>query len=109
MASVGWLGRTVEVARTSKEAIDLLEKFGLPTFVSFDHDLGGDDTGMKVMWHMIYGDMDGKWNISSISQVQIHTANIVGRKNLQGLWSSYCARKGCEDRSCFIEAIEVSL
>lgn len=94
--SVDWSGKTVEIARSSGEAIALLDSKGLPGFISFDHDLGGDDTGMKVMWHLIYGDMDGKWDISDIQQVQLHTANVVGRKNLEGLWVSYCKRKGID-------------
>jgi hypothetical protein len=34
------------VVRTSKEAISYVKENGCPNFISFDHDLGGDDTAM---------------------------------------------------------------
>jgi hypothetical protein len=37
------------IARTSAEAITLLETRGCPCEISFDHDLGGDDTAMAVV------------------------------------------------------------
>ncbi len=46
--------------------------------VSFDHDLGGDDTGMKVMdWMIEYMDID-EWP----RQINVHSANPVGVRNL---------------------------
>jgi Cyclic-phosphate processing Receiver domain len=39
------------IARSSQEAICFLHNYGVPDFISFDHDLGGDDTAIKyVNW-----------------------------------------------------------
>src|ERR1700761_8147455 len=46
------------IARTSAEAIGLLEKLGCPREISFDHDLGGDDTAMVVVRWLIDRDLD---------------------------------------------------
>jgi hypothetical protein len=78
------------VVRTSQEAIDYVIEYGCPTFVSFDHDLGGDDTSMIFLKWLIDWDItnDGKiipedflWNI--------HSANPVGTKNIDGLLQNY--------------------
>ena len=45
-------------ARSSDEAIALMDKRGCPRGISFDHDLGGDDTAMRVVNWMIKKDMD---------------------------------------------------
>lgn len=70
-------------AKSSKDAIEILQRVGLGRvfIISFDHDLGGDDTGMKVFnWieeqivmfsQPFYGDM------------VVHSANPVGRENIQ--------------------------
>ena len=69
------------LAKTSAEAIELLEDQraagAAPDYnrVSFDHDLGGDDTTMPVVEWMIE---TGYWPATVI----IHTANPVGRENI---------------------------
>lgn len=74
-------------ARTSAEAIDWLEawrrnnaKRGRPLGylldeVSLDHDLGGDDTGMKVLDWMIEHEV---WP----QELTIHTSNPPARKQM---------------------------
>lgn len=74
-------------AETSEEAIRWLEAWrrnneqrGRPlgyliNEVSLDHDLGGDDTGMKVLNWMIENEV---WP----QELTIHTANPVARKRL---------------------------
>lgn len=66
-------------AKTSNEAIDMLCNYD-PTEISFDHDLGGNDTSMNIV------NMIEKW--SSEDRIgrfvwHIHSANPVGRKNLE--------------------------
>ena len=46
------------ITRTSQEAIDWMYEFGCPDFISFDHDLGGDDTAMRVVKWMVERDLD---------------------------------------------------
>lgn len=37
------------IARTSDEAIRIVKRHGLPTFISFDYDLGAADTSMRFL------------------------------------------------------------
>src|SRR5262245_26441660 len=90
-APEGWLW-----AKTSADALALLQEHGdRIEEVSFDHDLGGDDTTMpvadwiaKMAW---LGRMPPpKWSV--------HSANPVGRENLkrtltraEEFWASPCA------------------
>ncbi len=81
------------IVRSSKEAIDFIEKYGCPDFISFDHDLGGDDTSMIFIKKMIELDLDlgnfipvdFKWNV--------HSANPVGVENINGYLKSYFKSK----------------
>ncbi|MBB5413952.1 hypothetical protein HDG34_007935 [Paraburkholderia sp. HC6.4b] len=80
------------IARTSAEAIAMLEDLGCPSEISFDHDLGGDDTAMFVVRRLIDRDLDaGGTFIPATFIYSIHSANPVGRENIQGLLSQYLA------------------
>lgn len=69
------------VATTSEQAISRLHMAGTPAVadvfeeVSLDHDLGGDDTGMKVVDWMVSW---GYWP----KVVTIHTANPPARNRM---------------------------
>lgn len=80
------------VARTVSEAIDQLERHHfLPNCISFDHDLGpGEPPATEVMWYLINGHLDAKWNCDEIYGVQVHSANPVGAANLLALWEGFC-------------------
>lgn len=78
----GWLW-----AKSSQEAIDMLDELlaagGVYDIISFDHDLGGDDTSRRVM----------NWIIENqffpTTEVRIHTANPVGKGWLVGTAERY--------------------
>lgn len=91
---VGWVSGSIMVARSSKEALELVELRGLPQAISFDHDLGGEDTAFKFMWALINGHMDQKWDLSKMEHIQVHTANNVGREKLVKLWENFCRTRG---------------
>ena len=82
------------VARSSAEAIEFLQKFGCPGFISFDHDLGGDDTAMAVVNWMIEKDLDssGDWFNKDFT-FNVHSANPVGAANIEGKLDSYLGVK----------------
>jgi len=52
------------IVRTSTEAIRLMEANGCPDFISFDHDLGGDDTAMIVVHWMVEEDLNSNGDFS---------------------------------------------
>jgi hypothetical protein len=82
------------VARSSSEAISLLKERGCPARISFDHDLGGDDTAMVVAKWLIDTDIDcsGRF-IPDKFDFSVHSANPVGAANIQGLLDAYLSYK----------------
>lgn len=80
-APEGW-----EWVKSSNEAISVLEdRVSEITDISFDHDLGGDDTSRPVaLW------LAERENFPD--RVYIHSANIVGRDWLMSLITRYGPR-----------------
>ena len=71
-----------DVARTSQEAIDMLSEKTYE-FISFDHDLGGDDTTRRVVLWLIENEYPTfEW--------AVHSMNPVGREWLEGMLWRYC-------------------
>lgn len=80
-----------EIARSVKEAQDLIEKKGAPVFVSLDHDLGDCvPTGMDFCKWLVDKDLDtdGAFLPKDFGY-QIHSANPVGSKNMNALLEGY--------------------
>lgn len=67
--------------KNSKDAIDFIDKnWDDIVLISFDHDLGGDDTAYKVATWM----EEEVWNGRRMNaDFRIHSANPVGRRNLE--------------------------
>jgi len=82
-------GRQWRIARSSDEAIKIFEEHGVPDFISFDHDLGGDDTSMKYINHLIDLSLDlieigiQKWQIAFPKNYTVHSQNPVGARNIE--------------------------
>ena len=70
-------------ARTSSDAIDWVKKNGCPDFISFDHDLGGEDTTMAFVNWFIGGVLDKEIVLPKDFRYNIHSANPVGSENLR--------------------------
>src|SRR5262249_45484930 len=76
------------IARSTEEAKALVEKFGPPQFISFDHDLGklpkgGTDEATEFVRWLIKHYYDAKIDY------QIHSANPVGAENIHSLMQSW--------------------
>ncbi len=74
-------------ARTSTEAFHVIMTRGIPEFISFDHDLGGDDTSMIFLRKFI--DYLITRGIKTFPDYYVHSQNPVGSKNLEGLIASF--------------------
>jgi hypothetical protein len=89
------------LARSSEDSIYLMQRHGCPAFISFDHDLGGEDTAMKVVNWMINQDMDirhyGLLFIPTDFSFVVHSQNPVGAKNITELLNRYLAFRNSED------------
>jgi len=79
----GWF-----IARSSQEAIELVEKIGMPCEIAFDHDLGGDDTSIKFIWWVIDQHYDNGLEIGDL-QYSIHSQNPIGAANIKGLMEGF--------------------
>lgn len=78
-----------KITRTSAETIQCMKINGCPTYISFDHDLGGEDTAMKIINWMIDYDLDNPGFIPKGFEYNIHSANPVGKENIDSLLKSY--------------------
>ena len=87
------------IARTVEEAQQLIEKYGVPEHISFDHDLGVDDvgnllpTGYDFVKWLVEMDMDGNIELSSDFTFMVHSQNPVGAENIRVYLSNYLGLK----------------
>jgi hypothetical protein len=81
------------VARNLIHAKTLIQLFGIPHFISFDHDLGGDETGYELVKWMVDLDMESPIFPPDF-QFRVHSANPVGRKNIECYLNNYLHFKG---------------
>jgi len=92
-----WLGYQPEVCRDVAEMKGTIIVLGLPSIISFDHDLGkfpsGDmkPNGLQGMKWLIEQHLDGMYDLNTFEQVYVHSANPAGVENLVSLWDSFAA------------------
>jgi hypothetical protein len=89
------------VVRSVEEAKSLILIYGVPLFISFDHDLGVDENGILLpsgydlaKW-IVEQDMDKKSDVHlfSVFDFEVHSMNPVGAKNICSFLSSYLKYK----------------
>ena len=77
------------IARSSKEAIMIVKKIKIvPSHISFDHDLGEDDTAMKFINWLIDAVLDNDIEYRPID-FNVHSANPIGSKNIEGKMNGF--------------------
>lgn len=76
------------IARSSIQAIELCVD-GCPSFISFDHDLGGDDTAMIFVHWMVDMDLDEPGFIPADFTFYVHSQNPIGRQNIEQYLNRY--------------------
>lgn len=74
------------VCRSSQEALDRIVDLGMPHFISFDHDLGEDDTTMVFLRRLVNEVWDG---VTLPPDYVIHSANPVGSQNIRSFMDSW--------------------
>ncbi len=80
------LDRDWLVCRSTQEALDRIAYLGMPDFISFDHDLGGEDTTMVFLRRLVNEVWDG---VTPPPEYQIHSANPVGAQNIRSFMDSW--------------------
>ena len=80
----GW-----DVVRDYESFVDLILEKGLPTKISFDHDLGENSLSGydAAKWLIDYG-LDNDIPVEEID-ISVHSANPVGAKNIRGIFKSF--------------------
>lgn len=83
-----------DVVRSSLEAIQYMMDHGCPMFISFDHDLGGDDTAMRVVKWMVERDIDtdGQFMPQGFTFV-VHSQNPIGAANISNMLHRWIKEK----------------
>lgn len=78
------------IKRNSADSIAFMTENGCPDYISFDHDLGGDDTSIIIVNWMIERDLDSNGDFIPVSfDFNVHSANPVGAKNIESKLTSY--------------------
>lgn len=87
------------VVRNFDDAVAVVEKYGMPEYVSFDHDLGEDVNGNELKSgydfakYLVNRDLDTEHKLPSNFDYNVHSANPVGRKNIEAYLDSYLRYK----------------
>jgi len=87
------------IVRSYDEAILVIKKYGVPTFISFDHDLGIDDneellkSGFDLVKWLIESDLNGSYKLPSNFTYKVHSQNPVGKQNIISLLEAYLSFK----------------
>ena len=77
------------IVRSSQAAIDLVILQGYPEFISFDHDLGGEDTSIKFVDWMINNTLDTGNFTQFPKNFSVHSQNPIGTKNIIGKMTGF--------------------
>ena len=81
------------IVRSVAEAQRIIAEFGMPVFVSFDHDLGdGAPTGMDFARWLVDQDLDGNPLPPNFS-FYVHSQNPVGAENIRSYLGKYLAQR----------------
>jgi hypothetical protein len=76
------------LARSADEAMRVVDECGMPSFISFDHDLGDGKDAISVAHWLVERDMDGQPFPDDFA-FEVHSGNPVGRANIRGLIDNY--------------------
>lgn len=83
------------IIRSYEEAVDYISQHGIPTYISFDHDLGinSDNSLTKSGYDL------AKWIVESVMEnslsfpknfdFNVHSANPIGKHNIESLLNNY--------------------
>ena len=79
---------TIYLVRSYNEAIDFIQNksFNYEVYISFDHDLGEDKSGYDIAKYLVE-------NQIPIAGFKVHSANPVGKMNIEQLLTHYGYKK----------------
>ncbi|WP_323644693.1 cyclic-phosphate processing receiver domain-containing protein [Aliarcobacter butzleri] len=87
------------LVRSYNEAIQFIKDNGIPSFISFDHDLGEDEfqnilpNGYDFAKWLVEMDMENIYTFPNDFSFYVHSSNIVGKKNIESYLNNYLSLK----------------
>lgn len=70
------------IARNSYDAIWMINNYGIPIEIAFDHDLGGQDTAMRVVSYLEDLVYIKEVKLPEFFTFSVHSQNPVGKQNI---------------------------
>lgn len=78
------------VVRSFDDAVSYVMKNGVPSFISFDHDLGDNvPSGFDFAKWLVEHHLDGDIHIPKGFGYNVHSANPPGKANIEGLLTPF--------------------
>lgn len=77
------------ICRSVSDAKIWCNLYGIPNFISFDHDLDMNETGYDFAWWLINESLDGKLTFPEDFSFFVHSANPVGKQNITSLLNNF--------------------
>lgn len=89
--NTGYEHRRWVIARSFSDVVMIIRGYGMPNFVSFDHDLGQDEpTGHDITKQLVEWDMgDKRYPFPADFDFYVHSQNPIGKANIEGLLNNY--------------------
>jgi hypothetical protein len=81
-----------KIARDWDDVQTIIEQHGMPTMISFDHDLGDYTyTGYDITKFLVELDMDGNmlYQIPDEFLFYVHSQNPIGKRNIESYLNNY--------------------
>lgn len=92
------------IARNIDEVIELIHEKGMPSFISFDHDLGDKTaTGYDIAKLLIDWDIDEYYSFPDNFNFYVHSLNPIGKANIENLLKGYFNAKNRANDTPFNE------
>lgn len=85
-------GREWIIARNHQEVIEAVEqRNSVPSYVSFDHDLGefGNGDGYKIAKYLVDLDLYTDLKFPADFSFYVHSQNPIGKANIEGYLNNY--------------------
>jgi hypothetical protein len=79
------------IARNLEDVLNLIKAFGMPSLISFDHDLGEDSSynGYEISQKIADMILDGEYKLPHDFQFIVHSKNPVGAANIRGYMNNF--------------------
>ena len=87
------------IVRSFDDAVDFIRKNGIPSFISFDHDLGCNQkgeilqSGYDLAKWLVDMDIQNIHKFPNNFKFDIHSANPIGKNNIRAILNNYIQLK----------------